>query len=338
MFFLAKTRRSKRTNKRAPDLHMTNYEINLNSKGNVVKKLGNVVFVSALDDKAQKLVACTTRGRLKLGDTGERSLVCVGDNVLFCRSDSDENAGVVEEILERRTLLTRTWALNAEMTDPLVANADVLVIVVSVKPPVKPGIIDRYLVAGFAGGLESIVVLNKVDLNDYMRENAKLDVYRSIDVPVIETSALTGEGVPHLASLIEGRISTFCGHSGVGKSSLINTLFGLKRKVGEIVAKTLKGKHTTTASEMLINPSGGFVIDTPGIRGFGVCGVHSDDLISYFPEIADAATKCSFTDCRHTTRQTGCAVLPAIASGKITESRWESYLKLKDELAKIEVY
>ncbi len=317
---------------------MANSETNTHTEGYVVKKLGNVVFVSTLGDKTQKLVACTTRGRLKLGDTGERSLVCVGDNVLFSRSNSDETAGVVEEILERRTLLTRSWALNAEMTDPLVSNADVLVVVVSVKPPVKPGIIDRYLVAGLAGGLESIIVLNKIDLNDNMHENAKLNVYRTIGVPVIETSALTGEGVPQLASLIKGRICAFCGHSGVGKSSLVNALFGIELKVGEIVAKTLKGKHTTSTSEMLINPSGGFVIDTPGIRGFGVCGVHSNDLIVYFPEIAEVAAQCSFTDCRHSPGQTGCAILSAVASGEITESRWESYLKLKSELEKNEVY
>jgi len=304
--------------------------------GVVTKKLGNIAFVLEKDAQSSRITACQTRGRLKLGDTSERSLVCIGDNVRF--SFGSDGSGSIEEILKRRTLLSRSWTLNAEMTDPLVANAEVLAIVVSLSPSVKPGIIDRYLVAGVAGGLKPLIVLNKIDLRHVDREREKLDVYKAVGYRVLETSALEGTNLDELEREIYGRICAFCGHSGVGKTSLINRLLGTHLRVAEVSGKTSKGRHTTVTTEMLPHPSGGYMIDTPGIKSFGVCGVSADELLSFFPEIADKAKECGFRDCRHSEGQTGCAVLSAVEKRIIASSRWNSYLKLKDELKTLEPY
>jgi ribosome biogenesis GTPase len=305
-------------------------------KGTVTNKLGNVVFVRDIDASPVRDTACRTRGRLKLGESGERGLVCVGDIVRFIAAP--DGSGSIEAICERKTLLSRSWTLNPEVTDPLVANADLLAIVVSVNPVVKPGIIDRYLVAGLAGGLEPIVVLNKIDLKLVASERAKLDIYRDIGLTVLETSALDGTNVGELERMTAGRICAFCGHSGVGKSSLINALVGTDLRVAEVSRKTLKGRHTTIATEMLPHPAGGYLIDTPGIKSFGVSGITADELIAFFPEIAETTKECSFRDCRHSEGQVGCAVILAVGEGRIAKSRWESYLKLKGELEALEPY
>jgi len=304
--------------------------------GIVIKKLGNIAFVGEGDDEFKRIYACNVRGRLKLRDRDERSLVCVGDRVKF--SVTGEAEGIIEEICERKTLLARAWVMNLEVANPIVANAEDLIIVVSVNPIVKPGIIDRYLVAGLAGGLNPVIVLNKIDLKRATRERSKLDVYRRLGYPVLETSAIYGDGVKALDVRLVGRFSIFCGHSGVGKSSLLNAMHGMNLKVADVAEKTMKGKHTTAHIEMFPHPGGGAVVDTPGIRSFGVVGVHSDELIQFFPEIEETAKQCEFHDCRHTEGQTGCAILPAVEKGEIAASRWKSYLKLKAELDELEAY
>lgn len=304
--------------------------------GQVRKKLGNVVFVGDGEDAGERVIACSMRGRLKLEDTGERSLACVGDRVRV--EMTGEGVGVIEKILERKTLLSRTWVLNPELADPIVANAGLLVIVVSVNPVVKTGIIDRYLVGGLAGGLEPVIVLNKIDLKKTERESGKLDVYRRIGYKVLMTSAIRADCLQGLMKILKGRMSVLSGHSGVGKSTLLNRMFGFDIRVRAVAPKTLKGRHTTSHAEMYAHPEGGWMVDTPGIRSFGVAGVHSTDLVQYFPEIESAARHCKFRDCRHVPSQRGCAVIPSAKSGEISPTRFESYKKLKAELESLEVY
>jgi ribosome biogenesis GTPase len=295
-----------------------------------------VVYAGLGEGADAREVACRVRGRLKLERSENRTLVAVGDRVRV-RVGAD-GAGIVEEVLERRTLLARKWVMNAERLDPVVANADLLCIVVSVNPVVKPGIVDRYLVAGIAGGLSPVIVLNKIDLPEASRQCVKLDVYRSLGYRVIETSAKSGVGLDALESEIIGKTAAFCGHSGVGKSSILNRIFDFGLKVGDVAGKTLKGRHTTTHVKMLANPAGGWVIDTPGIRSFGVAGVHSEDLIQLFPELYPLTHKCEFRDCTHAAGQKGCAIAEAVARGEVTASRLESWAKLRDELAAAEVW
>ena len=308
--------------------------------GTVRRILGNVVYAGIAANGSRNSdeteIACSVRGKLKLGGSENTTLVAVGDRVRVRLGEG--GSGAVEEVLPRRTLLARKWVLSAERVDPVVANADALIIVVSVVPPVKPGIVDRYLVAASAGGLAPIIVLNKIDLAKAGHEREKLAVYRSLGYSVLESSSITGEGMEALGDSIAGRVAAFCGHSGVGKSSMLNRLFGLYLKTGDVAGKTMKGRHTTAHVQMYANPRGGWVIDTPGIRSFGVAGVHSENLIELFPEIASAAANCPFRDCSHSPRQEKSAVTAAIAGGGILKSRYDSYEKLKMELEDAEVY
>ena len=302
--------------------------------GQIVKKLGNVAYVQT--SPGGEPIPCNVRGRLKLGDREETSVACIGDFVdVLHRPDG---SGSIEEIHARKTLLARSSVLTPEIADPIMANADILVIVVGVNPVVKPGIIDRYLVAGETGGLKPVIVLNKIDLPAARSEREKLRVYRSLGLAVIETSAKEKIGIEGLKEAITGATAVFCGHSGVGKSSLLNVILGSDIKIAGVALKTMKGKHTTSHSEMYANPDGGAVIDTPGIKSFGVIGIHSDDVIQCFPEIFEASRSCEYRDCRHIYAQSGCAVMGAVKSGTILESRYESWQKLKAELAEIEFY
>lgn len=302
--------------------------------GQVEKKLGNVAYVRP--DEGGEQIACSVRGKLKLGDRFETSVIAVGDLVRI--SSQEDGSGTIEEIFERKTMLARSSVLTPEIADPIVANADLLVIVVSVNPVVKPGIVDRYLVAGETGGLQTIIVLNKIDLPSAPSESRKLDVYRQLKMNVIEASAKQDIGMSDLRRAIAGKTAVFCGHSGVGKSSLLNTILGSNLRVANVATKTLKGKHTTSHSEIYKNPGGGAVIDTPGIKSFGVIGIHSDDVIQCFREIYAASHNCEFRDCRHIENQQGCAVMRGLRKGTISASRYESWEKFKAELSDLETY
>ncbi len=302
--------------------------------GRVHKKLGNVAYVVPGGGGAE--IACGVRGKLKLGERDETSVVCVGDFVEFELDDS--GAGTIHKISARKTLLARSSVLTPEIADPIVANVEMLVIVVSVNPVVKPGIVDRYLVAAEAGGITPAIVLNKIDLPKAKSESAKLDVYRRLGLAVFETSAKNQAGIDGLKRHIAGKCAVFCGHSGVGKSSLLNEILGLNIKVGIVASKTLKGRHTTSHTEIFENPGGGLVADTPGIKSFGIVGIHSDDVIQCFPELFAASRDCEFRDCRHIRSQQGCAIIAKVESAEILETRYESWLKLKTEISDIETY
>lgn len=258
----------------------------------------------------------------------KRQRPVVGDRVkLMTRADETLEVAVVEP---RTTRLSRPRVGDAGAEQVIVANIDVVAVVVSIlTPPLHPRLIDRYLVAIQYGGAEAVLCLNKMDLADErVREDAFLLLapYRAIGVPFFPLSTVSGEGVDLLRSRLSGRSTAFVGHSGVGKSALVNALYPeIGQTVGEVWSKYGRGTHTTTASDWFRLPDGGALVDTPGIRSFGIWNVKPDELAAYFPEFM--GYRCRFRDCRHT-QEPGCAVREAAEESEIAPARYEAYRRL----------
>ena len=265
---------------------------------------------------------CTLRGVLKKRKTRDKNLLVVGDFVLFEES-------TIEEICDRFSVLSRQEHQTRRKQQLIAANIDQVLITVSVKQPhLKPPLIDRYLIATYKGNMEPVIVINKVDLTTDQEElDAITKIYEELDIPVIHTSAETGEGLDKLKDQMRNVASVFSGQSGVGKSSLINTMLGLDLTVGEVVTKTNKGAHTTSNASLIPLDCGGFCIDTPGIRSFGIWDIKREDLVAHFPEIAEVGANCRYPDCTHT-HEPGCVVRAAVENEELSLIRFESYLKL----------
>lgn len=252
----------------------------------------------------------------------------VGDRVrLICR---DGDILEVASIEERRTRLSRPRISDAGAEQVIVANVDTVVVVVSIlTPPLHPRLIDRYLVAIQYGGADATLVLNKIDLADAATRaeaGAILAPYRAIDVPTFPVSTMTGEGIDLLRAHLARKSAAFVGHSGVGKSALVNALYPeIRQQVGEVWKGYGRGTHTTTTSDLFVLPDGGSLIDTPGIRSFGIWNVPREELRSYFPEFESC--RCRFRDCLHVA-EPGCGVREAAESGEISSARYDAYLRL----------
>ncbi len=211
----------------------------------------------------------------------------------------------------------------------LVANVDQLVIVMSlVEPDLKPHLIDRYLAAASKGGLAPVLCLNKIDRADPAELQPLVGAYSQLGVPAVLTSAVTGQGIARLRELLRGRATVFSGQSGVGKSSLLNAVQpGLGLRVREVSEATQKGRHTTTTAELIRLASGGWVVDTPGVRQLQLWDTRPEEVEGYFPELRPFVPLCGFPDCTHT-HETRCAVKAAVARNLISPRRYQSYLGL----------
>jgi ribosome biogenesis GTPase len=254
--------------------------------------------------------------------------VAVGDEVTIGLSEDRETWQLVT-IGERRTKLSRPDVGNANLERVVVANVDVVCLVVAVvAPPLHPRIIDRYLIAIEKGGAAPILCVNKVDLLDERSgdELAKLDPYRALNVPIYSCSTKTGDGIEDVRAALHGKTAAFVGHSGVGKSSLMNALYpGLDLDTGAVSEGYGRGTHTTSASSLHDFPGGTRLIDTPGIRSFGIGKLTPQELQWHFPEFEQV--NCKFRDCSHD-HEPNCGVREAARSGAIHPARYDTYLRL----------
>jgi ribosome biogenesis GTPase len=285
-----------------------------------------------------------------LRDIREVDPVAVGDHVTFVEADG--GGGVITDVAPRRTKLSRRAAGAKPLEQVLVANADQVIPMFSAaKPKPKWAMLDRYLVSAEAAGLESVISITKLDLADRDGLEEEMQVYRDIGYRVVLSSTVTGDGVEEMRDALSGKSSVFVGKSGVGKTSLLNALQpGLGLKVQETGSGTEKGKHTTSNLAMFALDGGGSIVDTPGMREFGLWDVkgagddtdrtgskratsgkggRASDLASLFPEMRAHLGRCQFSaDCSHT-HEPGCAVKTAVESGAVSRGRYASYQKLR---------
>ena len=281
------------------------------------------------------------KGRIRLKSNDSTNPVAMGDRVRF-EAEADSagditltHPALITEILDRKNYVIRKSTNLSRQSHVIAANIDMAFAVVTLYfPEVKLPFLDRMLVTCEVYGVPVTIVMNKVDL--YRSEAPEtvqnfIDIYTKAGYRVVQTSAKTGEGIDELRGICRDNVCLFSGESGVGKSSLIKALDpSLDPKVGKISIAHLQGKHTTSLYEMYRLATGGSVIDTPGLRGFGLVNLEKEEIARYFPEMLRAAEHCRFTPCTHT-HEPGCAVKEAVESGEISPERYSSYLGMIEE-------
>lgn len=283
---------------------------------------------------------CTLRGLLKKERSSMKNLVTVGDFVLLEKDKSS-----IAHVEPRQTVLSRADNLSRRKEQLIAANIDLVIITGSVvSPPIKPSLLDRYIIAAYKGKLQPLIVINKIDLltdekydevvrevDRYLIEELK-EAYAQTDIPLIAVSTTTGEGLDLLRNAMKGKATVFSGQSGVGKSSLINALTGLNLRIGDVVDKTQKGSHTTTSAQLVPLEFGGWCIDTPGIKSFGIWDLKREEIVGYFQEIDALGRQCHFPNCSHT-HEEGCAVIAALEEEKLSAMRYDSYRLLIESVS-----
>ena len=289
-------------------------------------------YTVLLDDGSH--VRCRLRGRLKQGRADVVSLVTIGDRVRVTLAGDDD--GNVEEVLPRRTELVRRAAGPGRkrwFSQALAANLDLLVVVTSIiAPEFNAARLDRFLVVAEDAGIPPAICLNKCDLATPVEIAEALSPFTTTGYPTIQTSVVSGQGLPELRSLLEGRRSAFVGVSGAGKSSLLNALLpGADQRTGDVNSASGRGRHTTTVAQLVPLDADTWLADTPGLRELSPWGLQRDRLPWLFPEVRLAIEDpCRFPACTHR-REPGCRVLEAVNDGRMAESRHSSYVKLWDE-------
>ena len=311
----------------------------------VVKNAGSHYLLSELP--AWELFPAVLRGKVRLKASEITNPVAVGDRVRYewagdtlgpaglGMTETPGQTAVITEILPRRNYVIRRSTNLSRQAHIIAANVDRAYLVVSLYfPEVKLPFLDRILVTCELYGIPATIVLSKTDMYREMAADEIAhfrSIYEGAGYPVIETSVKTGEGIAEIREACQGRVNLFSGESGVGKSSLIKALDpSLDPKIGAISAAHLQGKHTTSLYEMYPLASGGYVIDSPGIRGFGLVDVEKEEIAKYFPEMLRASAACRFTPCTHT-HEPGCAVKAAVDEGLISPERYNSYLGMLEE-------
>ncbi|MBD3167986.1 MAG: ribosome small subunit-dependent GTPase A [candidate division Zixibacteria bacterium] len=295
-------------------------------KGKIIEALGS--SFKALS--GEEILDCFHRGKFRIAEVEEKYPV-VGDDVEILETP---NGFMINRIFPRRTKISRA-AVGTDNTKEqvLIANLEQCVIVSSIdEPPFKPRLIDRMLVSALKGNLKPVIVLNKLDLLENFNLDFWRSVYESIGYTFIAACALTGEGIVELKKELSGTVSVFTGHSGVGKSSLLNQIKpGLGVATKDISRSTGKGRHTTTRVTMYPIDDNSFVVDTPGLKELGLWKVDKSELELYFEEFRPYINECKFRDCLHLS-EPQCAVKNAVKSDVISEVRYESYRRILETL------
>ncbi|MBN1766368.1 MAG: ribosome small subunit-dependent GTPase A [Sedimentisphaerales bacterium] len=297
---------------------------------------GTVISVKAatcqiLDE--HQMVDCILRPELTVA---QRSDLAVGDRVDY--SESEDGTHIIERVHPRRSVLSRPDPHDPRIERIIAANIDLAVIVASVKaPPFNSNLIDRYLLAIECGGITPFICINKSDLlpsstADEESIAQKIEQYHKLDIDAVFCSALTGEGISDLLGRLSGKVCVFVGHSGVGKTSLLNTMNpDLALPIGSIRDKSQKGRHTTVTSTLYELDNDIRIIDTPGIRGFGLWRMSPEELRWYFSEFDEFSPHCKFSDCSHI-HEPHCAVKEAVEQNKINPVRYQSYQRIYESL------
>lgn len=299
------------------------------SKGLVVRNSSNSYIVE--DSDTMQEVVCSIKGRFRLDNIRTTNPVAIGDMVEY---DTDDSTGssVITAITPRRNYIIRRSTNLSKESHIIAANVDnVFLIVTLYQPTTSCEFIDRFLVTCEMYHVAVTIVLNKTDL--YAEEEIKLltDNYQLAGYRVILCSTLNGEGIEEIKEMMSGKKSLFAGNSGVGKSSIIKCLAPMMEvKTGDISSSHHKGKHTTTFSQMYKLPNNTYLVDTPGVKGFGIVDMENEDLARYFPDLFQHVKDCQFYNCTHT-HEPNCQVKKMVDAGKVSINRYESYLKILED-------
>ncbi len=303
----------------------------MNHNGRIVQSTGKWYKV-ALD--GSQIIDCTLPGKFRLEIKDVTNPVAVGDRVFI--NINEDGTGVINEIQERENYIPRQATHGKRGEQILVANVDRAWVVQSVKEPkLNTGFTDRFLVTCEAYEVPAGIIINKMDLAnnkaiDFIEMISEL--YQSLGYPLLITSIKNQDSLEGLVEQISGKTSVFIGPSGVGKTSLLNAVDpGLNLKVGEISTYSQKGKHTTTFARLVPLQVGGYIVDTPGIREFGIVNIEKSELSLFFPEMIEPREKCKFYNCTHY-HEPDCGVAEAYQQGAIDPGRYESYLNILDSL------
>lgn len=307
-------------------------------KGRIVESTGSWYEVAIFDELNQSKGTIDARlpGRFRLNDRQVTNPLAVGDYVEL--SLNEDGTCSIEEIKERENYITRQATHGRQGEQILAANIDQAFVVQSVrKPKIKEGFIDRFLVTCEAYQLKPIILINKMDIAGEDGEayvNELLGLYSSLGYTILTSSIYDDDSLKNLKSHLKDKTSVFIGPSGVGKTSLLNHIEpNIDRKVADISEYSSKGKHTTTYAKLLPLHFGGYLVDTPGIREFGLVNIEPWELSLFFPEMIEARQHCKFNNCTHS-HEPKCGVIEAYENGEIDAERYHSYLQMLDSLKK----
>jgi len=299
--------------------------------GVVIKSTGSWYIIRT---KEGEIVECRIRGKFRMSGIKSTNPVTVGDIIDF-ELEKNSIQGIITNIHERKNYIIRKSVKLSKQTHIIAANIDQVFLLVTLEnPPTFTSFIDRFLATAEAYSIPAILVFNKIDLYNkkLLEKKQQLEkIYRKIGYECIDVSATENINIEKLKIMMKDRVSMFSGHSGVGKSTLINTIhpdFNLKTAETSIQHK--QGQHTTTFAEMFSLPFGGYIIDTPGIKGFGVVDFQKEEIGDFFPEIFALKQDCKFNNCMHI-NEPNCAIKLAVEQGKIAESRYINYLQLLED-------
>lgn len=287
-----------------------------------------------METETGETVECKIKGNFRLKGIRTTNPVAVGDNVTI--KINPDNTAFITEIRQRKNYIIRRASNLSKESHILASNLDqVFLIATLAQPFTSTTFIDRFLATSEAYGVPAVLVINKVDLLVEPEDQELLqmveDLYTTIGYAVVRTSAKTGEGIEELKGLLAGKITLLSGNSGVGKSSLINDILpDVNLRTGDISHTHHTGMHTTTFSEMFPLPQGGYIIDTPGVKGFGTIDFEKAEVGHYFPEIFEMSHQCRYNNCTHT-HEPGCAVREAVQDSLIAQSRYASYLSILED-------
>lgn len=276
-------------------------------------------------------IECRLKGKFRIKGIKSTNPVAVGDHVNF-EFEEGKDTGVINNILDRKNYIIRKSVKLSKQTHIIASNIDVAFLLVTIdNPPTSPGFIDRFLATAEAYSIPVIILFNKIDIynDDELEKLAMLEaIYTDIGYECLAISATKKIDIDSVKALMKDKTTMFSGHSGVGKSTLINAIEPtLNLKTANISKQHKQGLHTTTFAEMFELSFGGFIIDTPGIKGFGVVDFEPEEITDYFPEFFELKSKCKFNNCMHI-NEPKCAIKDAVESGEIAYSRYNSYLQI----------